>query len=344
MYSTVIETIKSIPPFDIFVVIFLLYCVFMGAKRGLFLQITSIIALLAGWYISSRYSEDFASYLHLRSVFSGNAARVVTFLVVMFGVSILGKIISGMFIGGVLKEVNRQMGALFGFLKGLIVCLIITYFAVTISSWTRNFILESRSGTMMIKIYGYIEKKIPDNAHTGKIKSAIQDVIDGAGKDGGKKTTKSSAASQISVFKDDIANSFKKAKEKGKSIKKSIDEITELSNNLTNFKNSFSSYNAPQETVNDPILRDASQTPITNESNSSSDSPLQSVTSPELVQSNDSSQDDIFQKADAIFSRNVFRSVSPVDQSDHQTRYSGSSDIYGSSGGGESNRHYTPGY
>jgi hypothetical protein len=45
-----------------------------------------------------------------------------------------------------LKEFDRQMGALFGAAKGVLYCLILTFFAVTLSEGTRQRVLDSRSG------------------------------------------------------------------------------------------------------------------------------------------------------------------------------------------------------
>jgi len=43
-------------------------------------------------------------------------------------------------------DFDRQMGALFGLVKGVLWCLLITFFAVTLSETTRQWVLQSRSG------------------------------------------------------------------------------------------------------------------------------------------------------------------------------------------------------
>ena len=45
-----------------------------------------------------------------------------------------------------LREFDRQIGALFGAAKGVLWCLLITFFAVTLSEPARQKILRSRSG------------------------------------------------------------------------------------------------------------------------------------------------------------------------------------------------------
>ena len=340
MYSTIIETIKSLPAFDVFVILFLLYCIFMGGKRGMFLQITSIASLLAGWYVSSRYSAHFVSYFPLGDTLSGKASSVVTFFAVMIGITILGRVLSGMFIAGVLKEVNRQLGALFGLIKGVVVCLVITYFAVTLSNATKNFVIGSQSGKMMVQILCEAQTIIPDNPQTVKVRSALDDFKKAAADNNAVKST--SSTYQISTFKNDIANSFYKAKEKSASLKKSVQELNSLTSSLTGLKNKFSGDGSSHEIGGNADTYGAAQTTPIVENRSVPQAPPSIPTPPDVPQPD--SQDDVLQTADAIFSRNLFRSVSPVDQTDRQPHSVGSNDIYGSGDDTRSSRYYTPSY
>ena len=45
-----------------------------------------------------------------------------------------------------LKEFDRQLGGIFGAIKGVLWCVVITFFAVTLSESTRQAVLKSRSG------------------------------------------------------------------------------------------------------------------------------------------------------------------------------------------------------
>lgn len=334
-----IEAIKSLPAFDVFVILFLLYCLFMGGKRGMFLQITSIFALLAGWYVSSRYSANFESWFPVGGVLRQKATPVLTFFAVMILVTILGRVFSGMFIGGVLKEINRQLGALFGLVKGVIVCLVITYFAVTLSNPTKNFVIGSQSGKLMVQILYEAQKIIPDNPQTARVKSALDDFKKAAGGDNAVKTTSSSY--QISKFKDDITKSFQKTREKGVSFKRSVEQFNSLTDNLNNLKMNLPFGGGTQEATGEIGTHSPAQTTAAEKH---SVTPDIAAAANEIPRSVDLSQDDIYQKADAIFSRNVFRSVSPVDESDRQSRSAASNDIYSSSAGSSSGRFYTPSY
>jgi membrane protein required for colicin V production len=50
-----------------------------------------------------------------------------------------------------LKEFDRQIGAIIGLAKGILYCLVITFFAVTLWGTTRQMVLESHSGDWIAK-------------------------------------------------------------------------------------------------------------------------------------------------------------------------------------------------
>ncbi|MBR2695151.1 MAG: CvpA family protein [Thermoguttaceae bacterium] len=337
-----IETVKNLPTFDVFVILFLFYCIFMGGKRGIFLQITSIVSLLAGWYVSSRYSVNFKSYFPLGDALSGKAASIATFFAVEIGVLILGKVLSGMLVGGILKEANRQLGALFGLVKGLIVCLVVTYFAVTLSSTSKKFVIGSQSGRMMIQLLCEIQKIIPDNAQTAKVKSALDDFHKAAGD--GNAVKRTSTNYQISTFKEDIANSFQKAKEKANTLKKTIGELDSLTKSFNGFQKNLSFGDSYDNYSQEPDYFDPTRSGDSAKNYVEHEQSVTRFSDSEVSTAESSAQDDIFQKADDIFSRSLFRTVSPVDESDRQNRISNSKDIYGSGVSSSSDRYYTPSY
>jgi len=51
-----------------------------------------------------------------------------------------------------LREFDRQMGATFGLAKGVLLCVVITFFAVTLSESLRQLVLKSYSGAAIAKL------------------------------------------------------------------------------------------------------------------------------------------------------------------------------------------------
>jgi membrane protein required for colicin V production len=64
-----------------------------------------------------------------------------------------------------LKEFDRQMGALCGAAKGVLVCVAITFFAVTLSSKARGAVLHSRSGYYIALLLERANAVMPKELH-----------------------------------------------------------------------------------------------------------------------------------------------------------------------------------
>ena len=62
------------------------------------------------------------------------------------GIWLLFRFVAGIIDRVRLKEFDRQVGAMFGAAKGVLWCLLITFFAVTLSENARLSVLRSRSG------------------------------------------------------------------------------------------------------------------------------------------------------------------------------------------------------
>ncbi|MGI5831220.1 MAG: CvpA family protein [Thermoguttaceae bacterium] len=329
----VVESIKNLPAFDLFVIVFLIYCVFLGGRRGIFTQVTSILALIASWYAASRYSSVVEPYLPLSDSLRWRAASIVTFFVSMIGLTILAHIFGGMFKGSVFREVDRQMGAFFGLVKGGIVCLIITYFSVTTTTFTKNMVLGSQSGWLMVRILCEAQKFIPENEQTTKIRAALDEFQKSTGNDA---IDPNSSNYQISTLKQDIADSMQKLKEKSSSLMRTVDNINSFSNSPSNLQNKSSSGGSARE--NAVVSRGTPDIgPIPAGTAISSPQAALAATVPP-------SQHDVIQRAKAIFSGHDFRSTSPVDPSEGSARRESHRDIYSPTEDLASSLIYTPRY
>ena len=60
-----------------------------------------------------------------------------------------------------LREFDRQMGALFGAAKGILLCVAITFFAVTLSAQARSAVLRSRSGHVIALFLDRADAMVP---------------------------------------------------------------------------------------------------------------------------------------------------------------------------------------
>lgn len=148
--------------FDIVVLLILIGMTFRGGLSGIISQIASILSIIAGWYVSTRYFSIampyFAKWPEWQKPISILAIFIVSFLAVKIVSIFLQRFISLAH----MKEFDRQMGALLGLVKGIVVCIVLTYIAVIASEKTKNAVVESESGKYITMVILKIEELLPE--------------------------------------------------------------------------------------------------------------------------------------------------------------------------------------
>ncbi|MBI2825715.1 MAG: CvpA family protein [Planctomycetia bacterium] len=133
-------------PYDIAMLVVLGFATVLGAVRGMAWQIASLASVVGSSYAAVRFNGALAPYVGQTEP----ANRVVAMLVLYLGTSLAiwlaFRLVSGFINRLRLKEFDRQVGGLFGAAKGVLWCLVITFFAVTMSTSARQMVLASRSG------------------------------------------------------------------------------------------------------------------------------------------------------------------------------------------------------
>lgn len=106
---------------DIVLGLLLGYGLFKGLKNGIFVEIASIIALIAGIYGAIHFSYIAGNYLHQNMQWNERyiniAAFVITFIVIVILVHLAGKFLTKIADFAMLGLLNKIAGALFGALK-----------------------------------------------------------------------------------------------------------------------------------------------------------------------------------------------------------------------------------
>jgi membrane protein required for colicin V production len=117
---------------DIILAIPLIWGAFMGFKKGLILELASIVALVLGIYGAVKFSDLTADYLNSYFEISSNWIGLVSFLVTFIGivicVSLLGKVIDKMLKLVALGFINRLLGLIFGLVKYAIILSFVIFF------------------------------------------------------------------------------------------------------------------------------------------------------------------------------------------------------------------------
>lgn len=106
---------------DIILILLLLFGLIRGFMRGLFVELASLIALLAGIYGAIHFSNYAATFLENQvdweQKYISAAAFAITFIIIVLVISLAGKALTKLADFAMLGIVNKLLGALFGVLK-----------------------------------------------------------------------------------------------------------------------------------------------------------------------------------------------------------------------------------
>jgi membrane protein required for colicin V production len=106
---------------DIILGILLMFSFYTGLKKGLFVALASLIGLIAGVYVAIYFSHIAATYLSKAFNWSEQATNLtafaVTFLVIIFIISLAGKLLTKIADFAALGLINKLAGGVFNTLK-----------------------------------------------------------------------------------------------------------------------------------------------------------------------------------------------------------------------------------
>lgn len=122
---------------DIALLILLLIGVWKGFLNGFFVELASLIALIAAIYGSIYFSNYAGDYLRDQldwdETYITIASFIITFLVIIFTISLLGKLLTKIINTARLGLINKLAGAIFGLLKISFIVSVLLMFVDTAS-------------------------------------------------------------------------------------------------------------------------------------------------------------------------------------------------------------------
>lgn len=163
----------SIHPYDIVMLVVLFSTTVFGLWKGMAWQVASVASFVLSFMVASQFSGIVAPYVSSREPWNRVLAMLILFLATSAAVWLGFRLVAGVIDRVKLKSFDRQIGALFGVVKGGLLCLVITFFAVTLSETLRQSILQSRSGYYITVLIDKVNPVLPE-----EIRGAIGQYID----------------------------------------------------------------------------------------------------------------------------------------------------------------------
>lgn len=148
--------------YDIIMIVLLVAATLFGAWKGLAWQVASLAAIVASYYVAFNFRDQVAQQIQAAPPWNVFLAMLLLYVGTSFVIWVLFRLVSGVIDRVKLKEFDRQIGALFGLAKGVLLCVIVTLFAVTLATEPqREAIIRSRSGYYIAQLLDKSDSLLP---------------------------------------------------------------------------------------------------------------------------------------------------------------------------------------
>jgi uncharacterized membrane protein required for colicin V production len=151
--------------YDFVVLAILFYTAWQGAQRGLLTQLAWIAALVLCFKFADKLAPAIEPMINVEQPLKHWISMFILYLGFSLGSFMMARILNSWLEKAKFKDFDRHLGGLFGFLKGAVICLVGTFFAVTLSDSLKSTVLESKSGEAACYILDHIEPLTPDYFH-----------------------------------------------------------------------------------------------------------------------------------------------------------------------------------
>jgi len=132
--------------YDIVMLTVLAGTVLFGFWKGMAWQLAALASIVLSAVVAINFSPQLAPVFSDQTPWNRIIAMLVLYLATALAIWLLFRVVAGWIDRVKLKEFDHQIGALFGLAKGVLWCVIITFFAVTLREDLRQKILPTYSG------------------------------------------------------------------------------------------------------------------------------------------------------------------------------------------------------
>lgn len=152
--------------YDLIMLIVLAMATIFGAIKGFAWQVASLASIVISYIVAYRFRTEVAEMIQASPPWNQFLAMLILFVGTSFVIWVGFRIFSGMIDRVRLKEFDRHLGAAFGLAKGLIFCLLITMFAMSLLGPNQQAaICQSQSGFYIAKALDHGMGILPQEIH-----------------------------------------------------------------------------------------------------------------------------------------------------------------------------------
>jgi len=152
--------------YDIIMLTVLIGATILGLWKGVVWQIASIASIFLSFFVAVEFREPVSKMIQAAPPWNMFLAMLVLYIGCSLVIWILFRLISEFLDRIKLKEFDRQLGAVLGLAKGVVLCVVITMFAATLlAPPQRGEVINSKSGYCAAWLLYQAHDVMPDEVH-----------------------------------------------------------------------------------------------------------------------------------------------------------------------------------
>lgn len=152
--------------YDILMFVVFAGAILFGLWKGLAWQLASLAAIFISYLVAMQFRGQVAGLIQAPAPWNMFGAMLILYLGTSFVIWIAFGYIRRTIERFHLKEFDRQAGALLGAIKGALLCMVITMFAVTVADErVRSAVVTSKSGNFLARSINQLSAVVPKELH-----------------------------------------------------------------------------------------------------------------------------------------------------------------------------------
>ena len=137
----------------------------LGYFKGMVWQLAWIAGIVASSFVAFRFGTQCAPFFGQQAPWNRFTAMLALYAATSIAVWLVFRMISGAINAIHLSAFDHQLGLLLGLTKGALLCVVITFFAVTLAPAYRTQIVGSKSGRLVAELIVRADNYLPKEVH-----------------------------------------------------------------------------------------------------------------------------------------------------------------------------------
>lgn len=152
--------------YDMLMLVVLVGTTLFGFWKGMAWQIASLASLVVSYYAALRFSTQLAPIFGEHAPLNRFVAMLAIYVATSFVIWMVFRLVSQIIDRVKLESFDRQLGAMLGLAKGVLLCVAITFFAVTLLPPSQGeAIVSTKSGRYIVALLNKTHSVVPPELH-----------------------------------------------------------------------------------------------------------------------------------------------------------------------------------